>query len=138
VVFVYNHFCTHRKINARQVIKEYTILKEHQCLQGINQLKNIPGYRNDPTFIRLKSYGLQFLDLYIRSLREHEKDHMTHREMERQLRELMDVAAASYLQYLQLRSSGMKDALARKRVGLEDEVFYRIALYTFMLREVTP
>jgi hypothetical protein len=133
LVFVYNHYCTHRGIAVRQVIKEFRLLKEHHVLGDIVQLKESGVRRSDPAYRKLKALGLQFLDAFIKGQKE--TDPTNRQEMERQLKQLMDMAAASYLQYLQLRSHGMKDAQARRHVGLEDEVFYRIALYTFMLQK---
>lgn len=133
LVFVYNHYCTHRSVSARQVIEEYRLLKEHHTLQDISRLKELGGRRSDPLYALLKARGLQFLDAYLKAQKE--IDPTNRGEMEKQLRQLMSMAASSYLKYLQLRSHGMKDAQARRHVGLEDEVFYRIALYTFMLQK---
>jgi hypothetical protein len=135
MVFVYDHFCNHRRVTAAQVIKEYRLVKEHHCLHDIFLLMEAIPVPNDPAYIQLKSYGLQFLDAYLKFQRENEQDHLTQKEMKRELRQLMDKAAASYLEYLQLRSHGMKDTQARQHVGLEDDVFYRIALFTFMLQK---
>lgn len=134
MVFVYDHFCSHRKVAAAQVIREYRLLKEHHCLHEISLLREAGAVPDDPSYLRLKSYGLQFLGAYLSFQREKEQDRLTHKEMKRQLRQLMDKAAAAYLEYLQLRSRGMKDTQARRHVGLEEDVFYRIALFTFMLR----
>ncbi|HTJ13885.1 MAG TPA: hypothetical protein VL547_17735 [Dinghuibacter sp.] len=133
LVFVYNHYCTHRSIHPRQVIQEYRLLKEHPLLPDIVRLKESGGRRNDPLYIALKARGLQFLDAWLRSQKDIDPTNRV--DLEKQLRLLMNMAAASYLKYLQLRSHGMKDAQARRDVGLEDEVFYRIALYTFMLQK---
>ena len=135
MVFVYNHYCTHRRIPPSQVVREFRLLREHRCLADVFHLKGKPHYRTDPAYVRLKSFGLQFVDAYCRAQQQTENDHKTHQEMKRELDQLLQVASASYLKYLQLRSTGIKDAAARKQVGLEDEVFYRIALYTFMLKK---
>ena len=135
MVFVYDHFCGSRKVTATQVVKEYRLLKDHHCLHDISLLREADIVLDDPIYLQLKSYGLQFLDVYLKFQREREQDQLTQKEMKRQLRVLMDKAAASYLEYLQLRSHGMKDIQARQHVGLEDEVFYRIALFTFMLQK---
>ncbi|TDX00736.1 hypothetical protein [Dinghuibacter silviterrae] len=133
LVFVYNHFCTRRGVHVPQVIQEFRLLKEHRILQDIAELKEAGGRRNNPLYRQLKAHGLQFLDAFLK--KQKETDPTNRQEMERQLKQLMNMAASSYLQYLQLRSHGMKDAQARRHVGLEDEVFYRIALYTFMLQK---
>jgi hypothetical protein len=143
LVFVYNHYCTHRHVSARQVIQEFRLLKEQHALQDITRLKAGGGRRNDPLYVQLKTRGLQFVDAYLKVEKEmgkdpggdSGKDPMGRTDMEKQLTQLMKMAAASYLKYLQLRSHGMKDAQARRHVGLEDEVFYRIALFTFMLQK---
>jgi hypothetical protein len=134
MVFVYDHFCNQRKVTAAQVIREYRLLKEHHCLHDISQLKEAGPVLGGPALTLLQSYGLQFLDVYLKFHWEKEQDHLTQKEMKRQLRQLMDKAASSYLEYLQLRSRGMKDTQARQHVGLGDEVFYKIALFTFMLK----
>jgi len=139
MVFVYDYFCNHRKITAEQVAREYELLKDHHCLHDISRLKEISPGPGDPLpgipdYLRLKSYGLQFLDAYLAFQKEREQDRLTQKEMKRQLKQLMDKAAASYMEYLQLRSHGMKDTQARQHVGLEEEILYRIALFTFMLQ----
>jgi hypothetical protein len=135
MVFVYGHFCSHRKITPAQVVREYRLLKDHHCLHDISLLREADPVPGDPAYVRLKSYGLQFLDTYLEFQQEKEQDRLTQKEMKLQLRQLMDKAAASYLEYLQLRSHGMKDTQARQHVGLEDDVFYQIALFTFMLQK---
>jgi uncharacterized protein YcgL (UPF0745 family) len=129
IVFVYNHFCTHRGVHAAQVVQEFGIARER--MQDIATLEG----KSDPLYKELKARGLRFLDAYLRDRRQSEADPTNRKFMERQLHQLLGKASAAYLKYLQLRSEGMKDAQARRNVGLEDEVFYRIALYTFMLRK---
>lgn len=133
LVFVYNHYCTHRGINARKVIEEFRLLKDPHAFQEIARLKEAGGRRSDPLYAKLKTQGLHFLDAYLKAQKEIDPTNRV--DMEKQLGQLMKMAASSYLKYLQLRSHGMKDAQARRHVGLEDEVFYRIALYTFMLQK---
>lgn len=135
LVFVYNHYCSHTSISARQVAHEFQLLKDHHALQEISRLRDKGGKRSDPLYTQLKDRGLQFLDAYLKAERELGLDKSNRREMERQLHDLMKTAASSYLKYLQLRSHGMKDTLARQTVGLQDDVYYRIALYTFMLQK---
>jgi hypothetical protein len=107
-IFVYNHYCTHRSIPARQVIQEYRLLKEYPILQDIARLKAAGGRRSDPLYVLLKARGLQFLDAWLRSQKDIDPTNRV--DLEKQLRLLMNMAANSYLKYLQLRSHGMKDA----------------------------
>jgi hypothetical protein len=134
MVFVYNQYCRDPTIEAHQVIKEFRIADQQDTLQEILEIREENFPQRDPRYRLLKSRGLQFLDAFLREQEDEEGEQLTVGEMKEQLKQLMDMAAASYMEYLKLRSHGMEDTQARQHAGLGDDLFYRIALYTFMIQ----
>lgn len=134
MVFVYNQYCRDPTIEAHQVLQEFRIADQPDTLQEILEIKEESFPQRDPRYRLLKSRGLQFLDAFLKEQEDEEGEQLSVGEMKEQLKHLMDMAAASYMEYLKLRSHGMEDTLARQHAGLEDDLFYRIALYTFMIQ----
>jgi len=140
-LFVYNEILLKNIDSEDNILKEYLIIREKDCLTDIYMLTQTEKWEKSELFKRLFNYGLKYLPTYMQWFEERhptiqknkKSNNVSKTALQIKVDEVYFMLNFAYKQYLKMKKIGFNEDKAKSLSGLTDKktFFFAETLYFY-------